>query len=159
MQRRQMMQAGGVLALGTVLNPAFAHHGWSSFDQDRPIYLEGTARDVKWRNPHAEFMLDVPAGLKVPPDLASRALPSQSANVDGKALLARAVVPTRQDKRWEVELAPLSRLSAWQVPEIKNGTQLALLGFIFKQEKGDPILRAEFLFLDGKVYGMRSSPT
>ena len=104
-------------------------------------------------------MLDVPAGLKVPPDLASRALPSQSANVDGKALLARAVVPTRQDKRWEVELAPLSRLSAWQVPEIKNGTQLALLGFIFKQEKGDPILRAEFLFLDGKVYGMRSSPT
>ncbi len=41
----------------------------------------------------------------------------------------------------------------------RGGVGLALLGFIFKQEKGDPILRAEFLFLDGKGYGMRSSPT
>lgn len=154
MLRRTLLLSAATLPLA-----AHAHHGWSSFDQDRPIYLEGTARDVKWRNPHAEFMLDVPAGLKVPPDLASRALPNQSASVDGKGLLARAVVPTRQDKRWEVELAPLPRLSAWQVPEIKNGTPLALLGFIFKEEKGDPILRAEYLFLDGKVYGMRSSPT
>ena len=148
-----MLRRTLLLSVATLPLAAHAHHGWSSFDQDRPIYLEGTARDVKWRNPHAEFMLDVPAGLKVPPDLASRALPGQSSPVDGKGLLARAVVPTRQDKRWEVELAPLSRLSAWKVPEIKNGTQLALLGFIFKEEKGEPILRAEYLFLDGKVYG------
>ena len=153
MLRRTLLMSVAGLPLA-----AHAHHGWNSFDQDRPIYLEGTARDVKWRNPHVEFMLDVPAGLNVPADLAGRALPAQSAHVDGKGLLARAVVPTRQDKRWEIELAPLSRLSAWQVPEIQNGTPLALLGFIFKEEKGAPILRAEYLFLGGKVYGMRSSP-
>lgn len=158
MQRRQMMQAGGVLALGTVLNPAFAHHGWSSFDQGRPIYLEGRAVSVAWRNPHAELVLEVPQGLSLPPDLADRSLPAQTAAVDGPALLARAVLPTRRDRRWEVELAPMFRLGLWQVPEIRVGQALSVVGFTFLGEKGDPVLRVEYLFLDGKAYGLRSSP-
>ncbi|MFD1712204.1 hypothetical protein FVQ98_04355 [Ottowia sp. GY511] len=137
---------------------ARAHHGWSSFDQDRPIYLEGTARNVKWRNPHAEFMLEVTAGLKLPADLPNRTLPAQTSAVDGKAILARATLPRRTETRWEIELAPLQRLNAWQVPEIKEGQHLGLLGFTFKEDKGEPVLRAEYLFLNGKVYGMRSSP-
>ena len=153
-----MMRRTLLLAAAGVPLAARAHHGWSSFDPDRPIYLEGTARQVKWRNPHAEFTLEVPAGLKLPADLASRALPSQTSAVDGKALLARATLPRRTDARWEIELAPLSRLGAWKVPEIKDGPRLGLLGFTLKEEKGDPVLRAEYLFLDGKVYGMRSSP-
>lgn len=158
MQRRQMMQAGGVLALGGVLNPAFAHHGWSSFDQSRPIYLEGRAVSVAWRNPHAELVLEVPQGLSLPADLAGRALPAQTAAVDGSALLAKAVVPTRPDRRWEVELAPMFRLGLWQVPEIRVGQTLSMVGFTFIGEKGDPVLRVEYLFLDGKAYGLRSSP-
>jgi hypothetical protein len=151
--------------LATLASPALglplvarAHHGWSSFDQDRPIYLEGRATQVKWQNPHAELMLEVPAGLKVPADLAQRTLPAQTAPVDGKALLARAVVPTRKDRKWEIELAPLTRMEAWKVAEIKPGTTLSVVGFIFKEEKGEPILRAEYLFVDGKAYGLRSSP-
>jgi hypothetical protein len=35
--------------------PAWAHHGWSSFDQARPIYLEGKVAQVAWRNPHVEL--------------------------------------------------------------------------------------------------------
>ena len=42
--------------------------------------------------------------------------------------------------------------------EIKPGTTLSVVGFIFKEEKGEPILRAEYLFVDGKAYGLRSSP-
>lgn len=158
MQRRHLMLAtlaGPALGLPLV---ARAHHGWSSFDQDRPIYLEGRATQVKWQNPHAELMLEVPAGLKVPADLAQRTLPAQTAPVDGKALLARAVVPTRKDRKWEIELAPLTRMEAWKVAEIKPGTTLSVVGFIFKEEKGEPILRAEYLFVDGKAYGLRSSP-
>lgn len=158
MQRRHLM-------LATLASPALglplvarAHHGWSSFDQDRPIYLEGRATQVKWQNPHAELMLEVPAGLKVPADLAQRTLPAQTAPVDGKALLARAVVPTRKDRKWEIELAPPTRMEAWKVAEIKPGTTLSVVGFIFKEEKGEPILRAEYLFVDGKAYGLRSSP-
>ena len=89
---------------------AWAHHGWSSFDQDRPIYLEGKVVSAKWQNPHAELILETPADLKLPADLAQRALPAQTAPVDGKALLAKAAVPKRRDRRWEIELAPLTRL-------------------------------------------------
>ena len=153
--RRHVIAA---LALAGLAPAARAHHGWSSFDQARPLYLEGTASRVRWRNPHAELELDLAAGLKLPADLATRALPAQTAPVDGAALLKAATVPTRGDRRWTVELAPLTRMEAWKVPEIKSGDRLALIGFTFAGEKGDPVLRAEYLFLGGATYGLRSSP-
>lgn len=158
MQRRQMIQMGGLWACSGLINPAWAHHGWSSFDQDRPIYLEGRAVAVTWRNPHAELVLEVLDGMGVPNDLAARKVPAQTADIDGAALLARAVVPTRRDRRWEIELAPMFRLGLWQVPEIRAGQTVALVGFTFKDEKGDPVMRGEYLFLNGVTYGLRSSP-
>ena len=158
MQRREFVQVAAALSWGGVATGALAHHGWSSFDQGRPIYLEGKAANVRWRNPHVELSLELPAALRVPADLGQRALPAQTAGVDGPALLAKAVVPTRRDRRWEVELAPLFRLGQWQMPEIKNGDELSLIGFTFKDEAGEPIVRAEYVFFGGKVYGLRSSP-
>jgi hypothetical protein len=153
MQRRSFIASTAVLGL-----PAWAHHGWSSFDQSRPLYLEGTASQVRWTNPHAELELELPTDLKLPTDLATRALPAQSAAVDGPALLKAAQLPTRKDRRWKIELAPLSRMGAWQVPEIKNGDRVAVLGFTFTGENGDAVLRAEYVFVGGKAYGLRSSP-
>ena len=153
MTRRTLLLASAALPLA-----ARAHHGWSSFDQDRPIYLAGTARQVRWRNPHAELVLRLVPELTLPVDLASRALPAQSAPVDGASLTARAALPRRRDAEWLIELAPLTRLSAWQVPEIRSGQRVELVGFTFKDEQGDALLRAEYLFLDGKTYAMRSSP-
>jgi hypothetical protein len=153
MQRRSLVVTALALPLA-----ARAHHGWSSFDQSRPIWLEGRAIKVAWRNPHAELTLELPAELKLPADLAGRKLPPQAAAVDGPALLKAAQLPTRKDRRWEIELAPLTRMEAWKVPEIKVGDTLGVLGFTFIGEKGDAILRAEYLFLGGQVYGLRSSP-
>ncbi len=155
MQRRHLI-VGGASAL--LVPSAFAHHGWSSFDQDRPIYLEGKAVKVSWANPHAEVDLQIPADLKLPPDLGKRALPAQSASVDGPRLLAAAKLPTRRDAVWEIEFAPLTRMAAWNVPEIKVGDTISVLGFMLVGEKGDAVLRAEYLFAGGKAYGMRSAP-
>ena len=135
-----------------------AHHGWSSFDQNRPLWLEGRATQVAWRNPHAELKLELPADPRLPADLAGRAVPAQSTPLDGKALLAAAQLPKRRDRVWTIELAPLTRMQAWSVPEIKAGAQVAVLGFTFTDEKGDAVLRAEYLWLDGKAYGLRSAP-
>jgi Family of unknown function (DUF6152) len=157
-QRRNTLQLIAASALLPSSWAAHAHHGWSSFDLDRPIYLEGKAAKVKWQNPHAELTLELSSGIKLPSDLASRNIPAQTANVDAPTLLKKASLPKRNDKTWEIELAPLSRMETWRVPEIKNGQSLALLGFTFKEEKGSPILRAEFLWLDGKTYALRSSP-
>ena len=111
-----------------------AHHGWSSFDQNRPLWLEGRATQVAWRNPHAELKLELPADPRLPADLAGRAVPAQSTPVDGKALLAAAQLPKRRDRVWTIELAPLTRMQAWSVPEIKAGAQVAVLGFTFTDE-------------------------
>ena len=153
MQRRTVIAA----ALGAPML-ARAHHGWSSFDQTRPLWLEGRVTQVRWRNPHAELVLERAANLTIPADLATRKLPAQSAGVDGAALLKAAQLPTRQDRSWEIELAPLTRMEAWKVPEVRVGTTLGVLGFTFTAEKGEAVLRAEYLFLGGQVYGLRSSP-
>ena len=158
MFRRDVLRTTGALGLVGSVPMAWAHHGWSSFDQERPIYLAGRAVEVKWRNPHVELVLELKSLLTLPADLAKRTVPAQSAQVDGRGLLGKAVLPTRRDRRWEIELAPLSRVGQWQVPEVGVGTELEVLGFTFTGEKGSPLLRAEYLFLGGKTYGMRSSP-
>lgn len=153
MDRRFLLTAAACLPLA-----ARAHHGWSSFDLSRPIYLEGRAANVAWRNPHVELDLDLAPELKLPADLAQRAVPAQSASVDGAGLLKAAQLPTRKDKRWHIELAPLSRMEAWNAAEIKNGDAISMLGFTFAGEKGQAILRVEYLWAAGKAYALRSSP-
>jgi hypothetical protein len=49
-------------------------------------------------------------------------------------------------------------MQAWSVPEISVGASVAVLGFTFKDEKGEAILRVEYLWLQGKAYALRSSP-
>ena len=145
-------------AAGLAPSLARAHHGWSGFDQDKPIYLEGKAESVVWRNPHAELKLRVSPGLALPADLSRRALPAQSASVDTAKVLAATRLPNRKDPVWELELAPLTRMDAWKVAEIKPGQQVAAIGYTFPDEKGEAVMRVEYLFSDGKAYGLRSSP-
>lgn len=156
MKRRDLVLAA--IALPGLVPSARAHHGWSSFDQDRPLYLEGKVAKARWQNPHAELDLEVAPGLKLPADLASRQLPAQSASIDGKALLAKAKVPTRKETLWEIELAPLTRMEDWKLAEIKPGTMVSVLGYGLRDEKGEAVLRAEYLFVGGKAYALRSSP-
>jgi hypothetical protein len=155
MQRRDFIVLAGAAAAAPW---AHAHHGWSSFDQGRPIYLEGTVRKVAWRNPHVEFDLELAADAKLPPDLAQRPVPAQSAAVDGAKLFASAQLPKRRDKVWHIELAPLTRMEAWKVAELKVGDKVSMVGFTFSEEKGEPVLRVEYLFVGDRTYGLRSSP-
>ena len=154
MKRRSLLISPLMLAAGA----ARAHHGWSSFDLERPLYLEGRAARVAWRNPHAELELELAAESRLPADLASRRVPAQQASVDGAALLKAARLPTRSERRWTIELAPLTRMQAWRVPEIRTGDALAVLGFTFAGERGEALLRAEYLWFGGSVYGLRSAP-
>jgi hypothetical protein len=49
-------------------------------------------------------------------------------------------------------------MQAWKVPEIRNGDSLAVLGFTFAGERGEAVLRAEYVWFGGGVYGLRSGP-
>jgi hypothetical protein len=136
---------------------ASAHHGWSSFDETRPIYLEGVVKSVKWQNPHAEVMLEV--NRTEPPAALTRfAIPKQTAPVDAVTILGTAKAPTRKDSLWEIEFAPITRMDAWKVAPIKAGEKIAVVGYTFKDEKGAATLRVEFLIGNGKVTPLRSAP-
>ena len=39
-------------ALAAAPAAAWAHHGWSSYDETDPVTLSGPLRDVAWTNPH-----------------------------------------------------------------------------------------------------------
>ncbi len=152
------IRTAAVITVGAIATTALAHHGWSSFDETKPIYLEGVVKSAKWQNPHAELVFEV-NGANPPDSLARQAVPKQAANVDAVAVLGNAKAPTRKDKVWNIELAPLTRMDAWKVSEIKVGEKLALVGYTFKDQKGEAIMRVEFLVRDGKVTPLRSAPT
>ena len=159
MQRRHFTTWAALAASTSLTTPlARAHHGWSSFDLEQPLYLEGRVVQVAWRNPHAEFELELAADLRLPADLVQRKLPAQAASVDGPRLLQAAKVPTRKERRWQVELAPLQRMQAWNVTPLKVGDAVAVLGFTLADAKAAPLVRVEYLFVGGQVYGLRSSP-
>ena len=155
------MTSSSPLSLCLPLVPsARAHHGWSSFDQDRPLYLEGKVVKARWQNPHAELDLEVAPGLKLPADLASRAAAgAERAGIDGKALLAKATVPHAQGPPVGNRARAADAnggLEGCRDQARHHGFRAGLHGL--RDEKGEAVLRAEYLFVDGKAYGLRSSP-
>jgi len=180
--RRSLLQSAAVafVLFGTAQpRKGHAHHGWGAFKLDDPVYLEGIAREVKWRNPHAEVSLELSRPLRLPQDLASRPIPAQSAGIKLGALLEKARVPSGTDRLWDIELAPLFRMAQWSVPELRAGQSLAVLGFALREPpapeestpgtggasrqqgesaKAAPLLRAELLFFEGRTYPLRSGP-
>ena len=155
MKRRNLLQ----LALGMVLAaPVLAHHGWSSFDQDKPLYLSGTLTQVRWQNPHTEVMLRADA-VKLPADMATRTVPAQQQSVDGSGILKKVQVPANAAGVWEVEFAPLSRMQAWGLSQpLKVGDRVEVIGYGLADDTSKRLLRAEYLFVNGKAYAFRSSP-
>jgi len=139
--------------------PAFAHHGWSSFDQDRPYYLQGTVKSVRWANPHAEAVLEVKPDLAVPADLAARTLPKQTQNVDAASIAAKVRVPPAPSGEWQIEFAPLTRMQAWGMGTApKVGDRIEVIGYTGPEVAGGRLMRVEYVFHEGRVAGLRSSP-
>lgn len=155
MKRRNFVYliSGALLAA-----PVLAHHGWSSFDQDKPLYLSGTLTQVRWQNPHTEVMLRVDA-TKLPDGIATRTVPAQQQSVDGAGILKKVQVPANATGVWEVEFAPLSRMQAWGLSQpLKMGDRIEVIGYGLADDNNKRLLRAEYLFINGKAYAFRSSP-
>jgi hypothetical protein len=152
---KRLLFAAASLFAATVL----AHHGWSSFDQDKPVYLQGTIKSVRWSNPHAEAVIQVTPDVKVPTDLATRPLPKQSQTVDAAGISKKVQLPPNPVGDWQLEFAPMTRMQAWGMgTSPKVGDRIEVIGYTGPVEDGRRVLRAEYLFLDGRTAGLRSSP-
>lgn len=154
LMRRQLLLAAGLCGWSPRL---LAHHGWSSFDESRPLYVAGVVRGVKWQNPHGELQIETPEKIALPADLASRVVPKQSYPVDGAAVLGKARAPSYSARSWTLELAPVSRLDAWSLRAPAAGTQVAAVGYAHPTRQ-DAMMRVEYLFVGQNIYGLRSLP-
>jgi len=147
------LMSGALLAA-----PVLAHHGWSSFDQDKPLFLSGTLTQVRWQNPHIEVMLRAEA-VKLPEGIATRTVPAQQQSVDGAGILKKVQVPANAAGVWEIEFAPLSRMQAWGLSQpLKVGDRIEVIGYGLANDNNKRLLRVEYLFFNGKAYAFRSSP-
>ena len=77
--------AAAVLAVG----PALAHHGWSGYDNSRPVALTGSVTELSYTYPHATIKLDVSgktwlAVLAPPSRMSSRGIAGGDIKVGAK---------------------------------------------------------------------------
>jgi hypothetical protein len=156
MSTRNLFAAAAVLLCAS---PAIAHHGWSSFDETKPVYVEGVVKSVKWQNPHAELVLEVADKVTLPADLAKRPFPKQVSPTVTPEVVSKAAAAKPSRGAWQIELAPLTRMEAWGLKEpIKAGDKVSMIGFV-KQQGSEKLMRVEILYTpDGKAYGLRSAP-
>lgn len=59
---RSIVVVGFVVTAATA---AFAHHGWSSYDEKKPLTINGTIAESAYTNPHGSIKLRADDGGKV----------------------------------------------------------------------------------------------
>ena len=62
--------------------PAFAHHGWSEYDQQKPLTLTGKVVESGYEHPHGHIALETPGKtwrvvLAPPSRMQARGLPRE----------------------------------------------------------------------------------
>src|SRR5215218_10316814 len=132
------------LALAALLSvpAAEAHHGWSSYDTQAPLYLEGTVAEVQWHNPHPELVvvIEAPAGAVDP----SRVMLPSDAGADLRDALTRA--QPAAPGRYTVHLPPIARLERAGVSAPpKAGARFVAIAYASCSEAGTA--RAAFVGL------------
>lgn len=87
MRRISLFALLGLLAsIVLPATPALAHHGWSGYDNSKPLELTGTVTELAYAYPHATIKLEVAgkswlAVLAPPSRLSSRGLGSDDIRV------------------------------------------------------------------------------
>ncbi len=59
---KTMLALAGVSVVSLAGAPAFAHHSFAMFDNQKNTTLEGTVKDFQWTNPHSWIQLMVKDG-------------------------------------------------------------------------------------------------
>lgn len=54
----QHYTAATVVALTLAIAPALAHHGWSSYDETKPLTVDGTITASTYANPHGTMTFE-----------------------------------------------------------------------------------------------------
>src|SRR3569832_2236734 len=56
---KKMLALAGVAVVALAAAPAFAHHSFAMFDNQKNVTLDGTVKEFQWTNPHSWIQLVV----------------------------------------------------------------------------------------------------
>ena len=75
-----------IIAAALCALPAYAHHGWSEYDQEKPLTLTGKVVESGYEQPHGHIRLETPAKtwlvvLAPPSRMQNRGLPREEIKV------------------------------------------------------------------------------
>ena len=117
--------------------PAAAHHGWSSYEADKPVTVNGEILSASYENPHVT--------VTVKGEILSAKYENPHATITVKG----------EDKVWTVTLAPTSRMISRGATKelVAAGKQISAYGYASRAEKDE--MRAERITIDGKTVEMR----
>jgi len=90
--------AFAIVAASALAAPAFAHHSFSMFDQEKVVALNGTVKELEWTNPHCWLRI----------------------MVEDQA--------THETKQWSIELASVGQQAriGWSPTIVKAGDKVAV---------------------------------
>ena len=57
---KKMLALAGVAVVSLASAPAFAHHSFAMFDNQKNVTLEGTVKEFQWTNPHSWIQIEAP---------------------------------------------------------------------------------------------------
>lgn len=133
--RRKVLLQGTSLAAAALIAsiagaPAFAHHGWASFNTRHAYFAAGTVTYVRWGNPHSEVHIRVEQ-TELPANWKERPLPQGANEKDGRATMQSARPYGGENKELHLVLAGPSWMERWGLDrQLRVGERIEAVGFL-----------------------------
>ncbi|MGA4419582.1 DUF6152 family protein [Ralstonia nicotianae] len=136
--RRRVILGTAALAAATLVPalPAFAHHGWPSFDTDRLIYVAGTvSSEGTWGNPHSLFDITVDSNL--PARTPTLTIPKELQDPEDSSRVNAAPSYKGSRKELKIIIAPPAWSGRWGLDRpLKIGERVQAVGYINRTDAG-----------------------
>jgi len=101
-----------------------AHHGFSGqYDASRPLYLQGTVRQVRWQSPHTTLIVELPKNLEVPPEFRQLSASELGGNTQQRLTVSTNLL----GRRSRVEFPPVASMVAPLQDRLQVGDSIQLV--------------------------------
>lgn len=104
--------------------PVSAHHGFTGqYDASRPLYLQGTVRQVRWQSPHSTLIVELPKNLEVPLEFRQLSASELGLNTQQRLTVSTNLLGTRS----RVEFPPVVSMVAPLRDRLQVGDSIQLV--------------------------------
>lgn len=142
---------GTILAIMGWTNHTKAHHGFQGrYDSSRPIYLQGTVREVRWQAPHSVLVVQLPRSINIPSTIRQAGeLNRLGRNAAQRLTISQNLLGTTQ----RVEFPPVGSMTQPLRDRLRVGDQIRLV--VYRNCERPNQLRVQFAQLSNGVTVVR----